>query len=320
MTPHPQHTIRRALIIYNPASGRRKGRRQREIELARGELRGAGIQTELAATTCAGNAVDLARQAQGATDLVIVCGGDGTINEVANGLALGRTPMAILPAGTANILAKELGVPWNVPAAARLIPHAHYRRIALGAIDYLAPEGGAAGDAPGVRYFMCVAGAGPDGALVRSLPHDVKHHTGQFAYSLEGFRQLVLYRFPAFRVDDGRGASQARLLVIGRTKHYGGPFRITTEAGLFQDSFELMAANSRNPLRYVMWLPKLYFGRLRRDSRIRFWKAKEFTCIAENSAAVYAQADGEPIGGLPLRFRIVPDALTICVPATIENA
>jgi YegS/Rv2252/BmrU family lipid kinase len=318
MTPPAQSTIRRALIIYNPASGRRKGRRQREIELARVELRNAGIHTELAATDCAGDAVNLARQAQGATDMVIACGGDGTINEVVNGLALSRIPMAILPAGTANILAKELGIPWNIPAAARLVPHARYRRIAIGAIDYLAPKGGAGGDSPGVRYFVCVAGAGPDGALVRAVPHHVKHHTGQGAYWLEGLRQLVMYRFPAFHVDDGTGASEARLLVIGRTKHYGGPFRITTEASLFEDSFELMAANSRNPLRYLAWLPRLYFERLRGDSRIRFWKAKEFTCIAANGAAVYAQADGEPIGGLPLRFRVVPDALTICVPATTE--
>jgi len=335
MTPDLQRTIRRAIIIYNPASGRRKGGRQREIELARDELRDAGIQTELAATSCAGNGIELARQASATTDLVIVCGGDGTINEVANGLALSQTPMAILPAGTANVLAKELGVPRNIRAAAHMIPGARYRRIALGAIDYLAPvnasEAAASSSAgaefdddsdvavPTVRYFVCVAGAGPDGALVRGVHAGVKHRTGQAAYWLEGFRQLALYRFPAFQVDDGSGTRQARLLVIGRTKHYGGPFRITTEAGLDQDSFELMAINSRNPLRYLMWLASLYLERLRSDPRIRFWKAREFTCIAENGVAVHAQADGEPIGGLPLRFRVVSDALTLCVPTTTEN-
>jgi diacylglycerol kinase (ATP) len=307
---------RRALIIYNPASGRRKGRRRREIESARQNLHAADIETELAATEGPAHGTELARNAIDAFDFVIACGGDGTINEVVNGLAHSQMPLAILPAGTANILAKELRIPWNIPDAADLIAGSTYRRIALGAIDFLSAKNGPAS----TRYFMCVAGAGPDGALVRMVPHDVKHHTGQLAYWLEGFRQLALYRFPAFSVRNGKDERQARLLVVGRTKNYGGPFCITTEASLYEDSFELMATDSASPLRYLLWLPTLYFQRLRNDSRVQFWKASEITCETVNGVPVYAQADGEPIGQLPLRFRVAPNALTLCVPETAGSA
>jgi diacylglycerol kinase family enzyme len=85
---------------------------------------------------------------------------------------------------------------------------------------------------------------------------------------------------------------------------------------LFEDSFEMMATNSTNPFRYFTWLPPLFLERLRGYPGIHYWKGTEAMCeplIADKP--VYAQVDGEPIGPLPLRFRVAPDALTICVPA-----
>ena len=123
--------IQDALLIYNPTSGGRRQRRFMEIEQAVRILKDCGITTEIAATTAAGSAQGIARQAvQQRRGMVIACGGDGTINEIINGLAGSAVPMALLPAGTANILAKELRIPWDIPQAARLIhgggrwPHA----------------------------------------------------------------------------------------------------------------------------------------------------------------------------------------------------
>ena len=112
--------IKNALLIYNPTSGRRRKRRFEEIEKAVRILKDAGITIEIAATTAPGTAQGMAQLAvQQRQDLVIACGGDGTVNEVVNGLAGSQLPMALLPAGTANILAKELGVPWDIPHAAQ---------------------------------------------------------------------------------------------------------------------------------------------------------------------------------------------------------
>src|SRR5208282_6915920 len=166
--------IKNALLIYNPTSGRRRKRRFEEIEKAVRILKDAGTTIEIAATTAPGTAQALAQLAvQQRQDLVIACGGDGTVNEVVNGLAGSQLPMALLPAGTANILAKELGIPWDIPHAARLIPSGLVRRVALGLALPMNGNHSEACPADG-RYFLCVAGAGPDGAIVNGVHEGLK--------------------------------------------------------------------------------------------------------------------------------------------------
>src|ERR1700690_4352267 len=136
------HEIKDALLIYNPTSGSRRHRRFEEIEHGVRLLKDAGIKVELAPTTGPDTATKIARQAvEQRRGMVIACGGDGTINEIVNGLARSQVPMALLPAGTANILAKELGVPWDIPRAARLIPGGDIRRIALGVATFAGANG-----------------------------------------------------------------------------------------------------------------------------------------------------------------------------------
>jgi diacylglycerol kinase (ATP) len=308
------HDIKDALLIYNPTSGRKRHTRFAEIEQGVRILKDAGIATELAPTTGVGTATILARQAvQNRRGMVIACGGDGTINEIVNGLARSDVPMALLPAGTANILAKELRIPWDIPHAARLIPGGAIRRIALGKAlplngnhsDSISREG---------RYFLSVAGAGPDGAIVNSVNGNLKKSAGEFAYWAEGFRQLLSYNFPEIRVHSGGQARLATIIVAGRTVHYGGPFKITTEASLFEDSFEFLTNSKRGGLAYLACLPALWTGTLRKMDGIEAWKAKEVVCESASGEPVYAQVDGEPVGLLPMSFRIVPDALSILTP------
>src|SRR5271168_2831477 len=163
--------INDALLIYNPTSGRRRHRRFTEIEQAVRILKEAGIRAELAPTTGPMSAAEIARAAvrQG-RGMVIACGGDGTNNEIVNGLAGSRVPMAVLPAGTANILAKELGIPWDIPHAARLIADGTVRRIALG--HAASTNGNHSAELPsGGRYFLSIGGAAPYGAIVNGVHH-----------------------------------------------------------------------------------------------------------------------------------------------------
>ena len=308
--------IQNALLIYNLASGRRRHRRFAEIEEAARILNAAGIRTELAPTTGRGTATGIARHAAAQNrDLVITCGGDGTINEVINGLAGSQVPMALLPAGTANILAKELGIPWDIPAAARLIPTSNLRRIALGSVMNATAQGHV-DPSQGCRYFLCVAGAGPDGAMVHAIDPALKDRTGIIAYWAEGIRQLIKYRFPEMSINWMNSHLDATLIVVGRTAHYGGPFKITTGASLFADDFEIVAYTTRSRLKYLAALPALWLGQLRKINGIFAWKTSEVTCLPANGETVYAQVDGEPVGTLPLHFRVVPDALTLVVPAS----
>lgn len=306
--------IKDALLIYNPTSGRRRHRRFAEIEQAVRLLKDAGITTELAPTTGRNTGISIAQQAvQQRRGMVIACGGDGTINEIVNGLAGGQVPMALLPAGTANILAKELGIPWDIPHASRLIPDGVVRRIALGVAVPGRGHGSAELPREG-RYFLSVAGAGPDGAMVHAVDEGLKTRAGVLAYWAEGVRQLVRYGFPEIRIYSNGQERRATLVVVGRTVNYGGPFKITTDASLFEDSFEILTNAARSRFRYLACLPALWLGKLRSMDGIEAWKATEAICEPDGESAVYAQVDGEPIGTLPVIFRVVPDAISLVIP------
>lgn len=299
---------RDAVLIVNPLAG--GGRRVPQLDEARRIFQRAGIETELQNTTQPGEATHMARRAvEQSRQLVIVCGGDGTVNEVVNGLACTQVPLAVLPAGTANVLAKELSLPWNLPRAAERIATAPYRRIALG----LAIPEKSSGEP---RYFLSVAGAGADGALVSAVRPEIKLKAGILAYWQEGFRQLTRYDFPMFRTQLAGVPSDidASLVIVGRTKHYGGPFKITTEADLLEPEFELVFVTTRSAWRYIAYLPLIWLGKLRNARYVRFFKSNKLCCAAKNGSQVQIQVDGEPAGRLPVEFRIVPDALTLAIP------
>ncbi|MBI1750422.1 MAG: diacylglycerol kinase family lipid kinase [Acidobacteria bacterium] len=300
--------IRDAVILYNPAAGRGQHRRQVQLERAQQILKQAGILAELEATTGPGSATAQARNAVAdGRQLVIVCGGDGTINEIVNGLAGSQVPMAVLPGGTANVLVKELSLPWDIPRAAERLARGTPRRMALGVALSSEIPGGR-------RYFISLAGAGPDGKLVNAVDLETKRRMGILAYWFEGFRQLFQYSFPSFRVITAEQEHTATLVVAGRTKHYGGPVRITTEASLFEDHFEVLAATSQSHWRYATNLVKLLAGYMRGTPGNYYWKTTSVRCEATGGEDIWAQVDGEPIGRLPVEFKIVPDALTLVVP------
>lgn len=304
-------SVRDAVLIVNPTAG--GGRSVKQLDEARRVFRKAGIETELMNTAAAGEATHLARRAvEESRQLVIVCGGDGTVNEVVNGLACSQVPLAVLPAGTANVLAKELRLPWNLPRAAELLVHAQYRRIALG----LAIPDQASGEP---RYFLSVAGAGADGALVAAVRPEFKRQAGILAYWQEGLRQLTRYDFPLFRTQMAGTATNidASLVIVGRTKHYGGPFKITTEADLMQPEFELAFVTTRSAWRYLAYLPLIWAGKLRSARYVRFFKTNSLQCASNSASQVQVQVDGEPAGRLPVEFRIVPDALTLAIPVQV---
>jgi diacylglycerol kinase family enzyme len=242
---------------------------------------------------------------------VIACGGDGTLNEIVNGLATQqnghRVPLALLPGGTANILAKELGLPWDIPRAAERLVHGEVKEIALGLATPLEqPEK--------KRYFLSVAGAGPDGIMVYSLDLDLKAKIGILAYWWQGVRAVLRYKFPRFRILTGDQQFDASLAVVGRTKNYGGPFKITTRANLYEDKFEVMAVTTQSGLRYLSYLPALWLGGLHKTRGVFFWMADKLVCEPLDKNPVHAQIDGEPLARLPVEFKIVPCALKLLVP------
>jgi diacylglycerol kinase (ATP) len=306
--------IQNALLIHNPNAGNGGHGRRVMLDEARKIFASAGIHTDLTETKKAGDATEIAQRANAeGRQLVIACGGDGTLNEVVNGLAANqnghRVPLALLPGGTANVLAKELDLPWDIPSAAEKLLHGEIRDIALGLATPLQ-------EPAKKKYFLSVAGAGPDGMIVYSIDLELKARVGILAYWWQGASQAFKYKFPLFRVATNGKKLDASLLVVGRTKHYGGPFKITTEADLYEDQFELMALTTRSGLRYLSYLPTLWRGKLRTVKEVHFWKADGVVCEQTSDSPVYAQVDGEPLAKLPVEFKIVPRALKLLVPTS----
>jgi diacylglycerol kinase (ATP) len=301
-----------ALLIHNPNAGSGGNARRRLIDEARQFLSENGILSELAETTGPGHATEIAQKAtRDGRELVIACGGDGTLNEVVNGLAMAqnghRVPLALLPGGTANVLAKELNLPWDIPGAAKHLVNADVREIALGLAKPLEqPEK--------ARYFLSLSGCGPDGMIVYSVDLGLKARVGILAYWWQGVREVLRYTFPRFRVRAGDRQMEATLVVVGRTKNYGGPFKITDQADLFEDQFEVMALTTQSGLKYLSYLPTLWMGNLRKEEDVHFWKADTLVCEPLDANPVYAQVDGESLARLPVEFSIVPRALKLLVP------
>jgi YegS/Rv2252/BmrU family lipid kinase len=304
--------LRNALLIHNPNAGNGGHARRRTLDAARHIFASGGIQADLAETTGPGHATEIASQAANdGRQLVIACGGDGTLNEIVNGLAAHqnghRVPLALLPGGTANILAKELDLPWDIPSAAEKLVRGTVKEIALGLATPLEqPEK--------KKYFLSVAGAGPDGMIVYSIDLELKARLGILAYWWEGAREVFRYKFPHFRIVSGDQKINASLAIVGRTQNYGGPFKITTEANLFENQFEILTLSTQSGLRYLSYLPSLWFENLRGTEGVEFFKTDSLICEPLDNNPIYAQIDGEPLARLPVEFRIVPRALKLLVP------
>jgi len=304
--------LHNALLIHNPNAGNGGAARRRTLDTARHIFAHGGIATELAETTGPGHATEIAARAAAENrGLVIACGGDGTLNEIVNGLAAHqnghRVPLALLPGGTANILAKELDLPWDIPSAAERLVRGTVKEIALGLATPLEQP-------DKQKYFLSVGGAGPDGMIVYSLDLGLKARIGILAYWLEGAREVFRYKFQHFRVTSGEHKIDASLVIVGRTQNYGGPFKITDQADLYSNQFEVMTLTTQSGFRYLSYLPNLWMGKLRGTEGVDFFKTDSVLCEPLDNNPIYAQIDGEPLARLPVEFKIVPRALKLLVP------
>jgi diacylglycerol kinase family enzyme len=304
--------LKSATLIYNPVAGRHPARRERQIRAAAEELRRAGIEVRLAATRGPSNAKDLARAAaDDGAELVLVCGGDGTVNEVINGLVPGSATLGILPGGTANIIGKELQLPHHPIRGARALPSWKPRRIALGRATWLDP----ATRQPTQRLFISVAGVGFDAYIIHRLSWSLKMSWGVVSYGLEAVRQALRYSFPRFRfTSDGRDR-QATFAVIHRTGHYAGWLPLAPTAGLFKPGFTACLFTSTSRARYFFYAAAVVLRQQLRLRDVELVDCSKVDCVGEEPGKpIYFELDGELAGQLPATFEIVPDALTVLVP------
>ncbi len=263
------------------------------------------MEAALVATTGPNTAGVLARREIGAgSDLIIVAGGDGTINEVANGMLHSHVPLAVLPGGTANVLARELRLPMNFEKAAGQIEGYKPLRVAAGEVRV-------GRSVP--RCFVCMAGAGLDAEIVSNLNLDLKAAAGKLAYYLGGFSQ-VFRALPEFEVAVDGQAYKASFALVSRVRNYGGDLEIARGASLLRDDFEVVLFRGTLALQYLPYFVGVALGRVSQMKGVTVLHGRSVACREMPNENIFVQVDGELAGKLPVGIDIVPNALTILVP------
>lgn len=237
---------------------------------------------------------------------MIAAGGDGTINEVLAGLAGTTVPLGILPAGTANVLATEMGLPTTLEAAAARLPGCVPARISLGRVRSARPD-----EPP--RHFLLMAGVGLDALIVYRVSAPLKARLGKIAYWIAGLG-MAGRRLDEFEVVAGGRSYSCSFALISKVRNYGGDFQIACATSLFDDCFEVVLFSGRSSLRYVKYLAGVAFQRLSGMRGVTVLHTSDVTLAPSPDRRTYIQVDGEFAGPLPAVIETVPDALTLLVP------
>jgi diacylglycerol kinase (ATP) len=293
--------VSRTLAIVNSSAGsgaasRAWSRVQAEVPVVR--------QWECATTQWPGHAAQIADSAIGSFDRVVVVGGDGTASEVANSLAHSETEMALIPAGTGNDLATNLGIPREPTLAAALAMSGRSRLIDVGQIQ----------QPTGTRYFVNIAGFGFD-AEVAGRANKLPKLGGRTLPYLAGVLQ-TLWQFrsvPMHLTIDRRVLDEPVFLVaVANCASYGGGMRIAPQAQPDDAAFDVCIVRKLDRLEVLRLLPKLYSGGHVGHPAVEIVRCREVS--ADASGRVLCQADGELVGALPARFAIRPGALRCVTP------
>jgi diacylglycerol kinase (ATP) len=320
--------MKKAILLYNPDSGG-SGSRQAELESVVALLQGEKVEAELILTHSPADAERQARQAaQSGCDTVFACGGDGTIHSILQGMVKSPVALAILPMGTANALAHDLGLPMNLTGAARAVLRGVPRRVAIGRIEYLDLKG-----TPGWRYFVVAAGAGVDAHLFYKLRTGTKQRMGMAAYYAKAWHLWFSYPMTRFQVEFGESGSDERRraditeLMAVRIRNFGGVLQeLAPGAALERNDLRLVFCRTASRLSYLLYVTRGLLRRKWKVPGIDLAYADRVLCkylerpsssgeATQGQPRIYVETDGELVGTLPAEITVVPDALTLLAPS-----
>ncbi len=293
--------MKRTVVILNPVA-----RGSPSIEKLRDAISALeGWETSLQATTSAGHATELAREAaQQGIDVVAACGGDGTINEVANGLAGSPTAMATIRGGTANVWAKEIGAPKKLSEAVSVIATGEVRTMDLGRAQD--------------RYFLLMAGVGFDASIVQRVSSRLKRWSGAVAYALPSIGRAFTHRSISadLVVDDQALSTPLYWLLLGNTRNYGGVLNLTHMAKADDGLLDVLLLKHGGPPRLAWLAVWTLFKRHQNRAEVVYKKAD---LVEVRTPGLPVQIDGEYLGETPMTFGIAPGALKVIVPPDFES-
>jgi YegS/Rv2252/BmrU family lipid kinase len=305
------------ILIGNPIAG---GSALKKIKKAVSILENNGFNVKLLLTTKKGDAQSFAEQitseaslSTSISPLVIAAGGDGTYNEVANGLVYSDIAMAILPLGTTSVLAKELNVPEDLESAIHIALHKKAQTVHLGKItfteDRLKSQTLSDFNSPFVtRYFILMAGIGFDAEAVLNTSERIKKISGKFAYIFSGIKTLINYNPSPLLLRYNSHEISGYSAIIGKASCYGGDFKITPDANLKDPNFYVFLISKKGRMNLLKHALPIILKKNRYYSKdINYFKTERI----EIDGDAPIQIDGDYIGRLPAKIEIVTNALKL---------
>ena len=288
--------VKRCFLIVNPTSGTYS---QSEIDRVLAALGKGGLEPVLLPT---GSPLDptlfASRICASEPDpLIVVAGGDGTVNGVLNGLAPGVARLGVIPLGTSNVLARELKL-GSVDQAVRQVIAGASRPIAVGEVQ----SGGQK------RRFLLMAGIGLDGAVVEGVRLREKRAIGKGAYFLSALRQVREWNATEMQVAGGGRSLSCHSAIVCNAAKYGGDFRLASRADLFSPGFQVVCIRG-GVLTYLQLALRLVLGKVEGSRAVTVFEASEL----EITGAKAVQLDGDYYGHAPLHIRSIPEFVRLIV-------
>ncbi len=312
--------MQRAVLLYNPRAGGKHARREAIIDRTAAALRALGVQVEKEATAGPRDAAEQAKRlAAEGFDAIIACGGDGTVHDVLQGVVGTSASLGVIPLGTANSLAQDLGLSGDPTKAVAQLLEASSRSVAVGQIEFHR-----AGQTLS-HYFTVAAGIGMDAALFYQINAQFKQRWGMAAYVAQSLRMWALEKFHPFvaewiDIDTQQRRSEivTQVLVV-RIANFGGVLnRLAPGADLLRDDFRVVLFKTANKARYLRFSMGRLVNRDWQDRHIELVHATELRCVpkedGKSGPVIHAEADGEILGRLPVAIKAVPGALNLLIP------
>ena len=304
---NPPEICMRVTIIINPITGKRNFS---SIKRAIDVLRSNDIAPETRETTKVGDGCLFAQEeVKKGTEIVIAMGGDGTINEIANGLAGSSVKLGVLPLGTTNVFSLETKIPLDTVLAMNVILKGSPTPINLGHIRLREVSG----EGEVSKYFLLMAGVGFDGGVLYELKRSKVSKWGKAAYIFTGIKVISKYTHSPLHIRIGQGETiKGYSAVIGKAHYYGGKFQITPHASLMDEKLDLCVFQNKGVLNMI----KYFLGILRIKhlayTDVCYGKVKEIEISSPDE--VFVQGDGDLFGRLPAYLSVKKEALTVMLP------
>jgi diacylglycerol kinase (ATP) len=304
----PQPAITETVFLVNPAAeGGAVGRRWPEMSH---RAAGLGLRGDTLLSERPGHLRELAREAvENGASLLVAVGGDGTVNEVVQGLAGKQAELAIIPRGTGWDFARTYGIPRRLEAAVAVALQGHVRAIDLGRASYRSWDGREA-----ESYFANIASAGMTGAIAKRANETSKALGGKVSYAWATLAVFARWQNDEVlvQVDDERRSGRMHDVVVANGRYFGGGMMICPEAEPDDGLFDVLLIGDLTKRDLLVTLPKTYRGRHLPHPKAELLRGAVVTVDAPEPLPV--ELDGEQPGTTPVRFEIVPQALRLRVP------